>query len=938
MRLFLRKLLIVILLGIFSLGAVVPVYSQGLASLPSWQKGAIIPDYKPFLLKGLRYFPEDPYRFDFIVEPGDTLLSEDDLRNESSRLIKQFLTSLTIPVEDVWVNLSPLATEEVIPNQFGLTEMGRDLLLQDYELKQLSAMLMNPDQVIGKEFWSRVYARIHETLGNTDIPVDLFHKIWIVPEFADVQVRNNTVVVTKSRMKVMLAQDYKAQRFADQAHSFVTPEDKIVTQVMHSIILPEVEREINEGYRFARLRQIYNSYVLAVWMKRKIKSALTLQYVDQQKVVGIENGEHDAAQSVWRRYVKALQAGAFSLIREEQDIVSGDLIPRRYFSGGVDWTKMDESQNEIMGISFSAVSDKAMRVAVRMDPQGEPRVSSSPVPLLAHNQAVVSLEDRINLEAHFSLEDGQVALALQGKNWTFDRKGAFYYSFLSEDTECRISTLDRTEKNKGGYDKLIQRQVAALELAAQAGLGPRLLDYGLTADEDYYFLLERKTSIAVDTLDVMPGGYASFVDKKLIKEFLVKIHNEGILFESVEPKSLIVVVNADGKKELWFRDSQLVWPSLENPSSVNDEIKRKLRFAVKKWPQEIHQFFEESFAEIASEFGNKEKTGNDYWHRSSDEEDSESALLAISVNMLESQRNAGLIFSESVLGKPKLFLNGHEGVLVGQGESAYIFSVDSKIYRIGKRVRSDQYIMRDYSFIEKVRSFLVAALVDAGPRVFGFGLTADGSHFYLAVEYWEGTSLDQLTQDKIIYLVGEGHEIIEDFFQKMYKNGVFLPDFSIGNIFLKVNEDDSQELKFVDAESVTYSYTDPLALSLQVQEAIDNDWLKRAPLLWRAFRMINARFIKKFEGINYSKDHWGHAKNKGVDRAQKAEPASKADMPGGIDLNDQAMLINEFGDSDIMQPLPTMSEPLFDGVLLGFKPVILGVNPLGDIYAFADHP
>ena len=42
-------------------------------------------------------------------------------------------------------------------NEFGQTEMGRDLLAQDYMLKQLTASLMYPEKELGQEFWNRVY-------------------------------------------------------------------------------------------------------------------------------------------------------------------------------------------------------------------------------------------------------------------------------------------------------------------------------------------------------------------------------------------------------------------------------------------------------------------------------------------------------------------------------------------------------------------------------------------------------------------------------------------------------------------------------------------------------------------------------------------------------------------------------------------------------------
>jgi len=99
------------------------------------------PEFNPPILKGIKVHSDNPFRFDFILDKGDSRLGQDQLKDESSKLIKYFLASLTIPEKDLWVNLSPYEKDRIIPNSFGLTEMGRDLLAEDYMLKQITASL-----------------------------------------------------------------------------------------------------------------------------------------------------------------------------------------------------------------------------------------------------------------------------------------------------------------------------------------------------------------------------------------------------------------------------------------------------------------------------------------------------------------------------------------------------------------------------------------------------------------------------------------------------------------------------------------------------------------------------------------------------------------------------------------------------------------------------
>ena len=166
--------------------------------------------YTPACLKGIKIDPENPLKFDFIIDSGKDELTGKDLEEESNKLIKYFLATLTIPEEDLWVNLSPYESDRIIPEGFGFTEMGRDLLAQDYMLKQLVASLIYPEQDLGQEFWQRVYDRAAKEYGTTNIPINTFNKVWIVPQDALVVEHNGSAFVVDSHLKVMLEEDYLA--------------------------------------------------------------------------------------------------------------------------------------------------------------------------------------------------------------------------------------------------------------------------------------------------------------------------------------------------------------------------------------------------------------------------------------------------------------------------------------------------------------------------------------------------------------------------------------------------------------------------------------------------------------------------------------------------------------------------------------------------------
>lgn len=299
--------------------------------------------HRPVHLHGLRIHPEHPLKFDFIVRDTDAGLPDDAFRGESEKLIKYFLAAVTIPDDQMWVNLSPYEEGRVISAGLGSTEMGRDLLAQDYILKQLSASLLYPEEELGREFWQRIYRRVYQTFGTTDIPVSTFNKVWIVPDRAVVLEHEGAAYVVERHLKVMLEADYAASdyvraegRLPAEAASG-SPADELTAQIVREIIIPEIEREVNEGRTFANLRQIYNAMILATWYKRKLKgSLLSRVYADRQKTRGIALADPATVrEQIYDRYLEAFRKGVYDLIREDQDPATQEPVPRRYFSGGL---------------------------------------------------------------------------------------------------------------------------------------------------------------------------------------------------------------------------------------------------------------------------------------------------------------------------------------------------------------------------------------------------------------------------------------------------------------------------------------------------------------------------------------------------------------------------------------------------------------------------
>jgi len=318
---------------IFILLAGTHVYADDIPS--SFQLGRRLlesPVYQPPTLKGLVIDNKNPCHFKFLIDTGDSELYGEDLKEESEKLIRYFLTAVTVAQDDIWVNLSPYEQNRIVPEEFGRTEMAQGLLSQDFLLKQLAASLTYPETEQGKKYWDEVIQNSKVKRQNKGVSllqgVNDFNKVWIVPGRTMVHECGNCALIAKKELKVMLDSDYMALRENRCAV------DKVSSQAMREFIIPRIEREISNGRNFALLRQIHSAVILALWYKQRLKqSILNKIYADKNKMEGVGAKDQAAAEKIYARYVEAFKVGAYDYIRKEGG-PPGCRAKRRYFSGG----------------------------------------------------------------------------------------------------------------------------------------------------------------------------------------------------------------------------------------------------------------------------------------------------------------------------------------------------------------------------------------------------------------------------------------------------------------------------------------------------------------------------------------------------------------------------------------------------------------------------
>ncbi len=322
------------------------------------------PAFTPLTIKGLKLYSDDPFKFDFLIEEGDTSYSDARLKEEAQKLVDYFLVSLTIPEDDLWVNFSPYEQDRIIPSELSRTGMGKDMLEQDYILKQLASSLTYPEKAPGKKYWNEINGAGATPRGRPgqaqgSVPTVNFQKIWIVPDKAVVYTDKDHAYVGEASLKVMMAEDYAAQnnyksplddtrgrqitdyklgndRLPSLRGGSKADDEAIAGNAFKRHILPLIEKEVNHGLHFARLRQMYKSLILATWFKRHLKeNIINRLYSDQKKIKGVDLADPQAKEKIYNQYLESCKKGVYDYIGRNVDAAAHKIGRQRYFSGGL---------------------------------------------------------------------------------------------------------------------------------------------------------------------------------------------------------------------------------------------------------------------------------------------------------------------------------------------------------------------------------------------------------------------------------------------------------------------------------------------------------------------------------------------------------------------------------------------------------------------------
>lgn len=220
--------------------------------------------FRPLHLRSISYDLRDE-RFSLLLDKGDNRsLKKQEIEAEARNLLDYFFVGISLPDDAFWVNLRPDSPHDIIDPLLGKTGFGRILLEADLQLKKDTARATDPRTPEGREYWDKLYHKAAELYGTQDMVIPTLTRPWIVPDEIVISESGDSAYIYKATLKVMLEQD---RLTGDGAYSFTDPREKELNEyssrLIRETIIPKLTREINAARRYAPLRQVYYSLILA---------------------------------------------------------------------------------------------------------------------------------------------------------------------------------------------------------------------------------------------------------------------------------------------------------------------------------------------------------------------------------------------------------------------------------------------------------------------------------------------------------------------------------------------------------------------------------------------------------------------------------------------------------------------------------------------------
>ncbi|MEK6733435.1 MAG: hypothetical protein AABY55_07395, partial [Candidatus Omnitrophota bacterium] len=259
----------------------------------------------------------------------------------------------------------------------------------------------------------------------------------------------------------------------------------ISEQLMKEIIIPAITKDINEDQRYAPLRQVYYSLILAEWYKRKVNRLASeptnrhtdkpahrptgtpanpyTPYINSGITAGLESSAPWSKDALFQEYLKSYTQGEYSI----KDTIFG--LKRMYFSGGIVMAFGDTANSSPIEIIPVAANSPVLVEDNSTLKYNLPIINQNGESLLVNSEVIIPGGESVALP--ISLEGAEIKEMPDGIKIyllpeAINKLKKLYTIICSRKVDVGISAIGLTRETSGGIavvDLVIPEKVFVME-------------------------------------------------------------------------------------------------------------------------------------------------------------------------------------------------------------------------------------------------------------------------------------------------------------------------------------------------------------------------------------------------------------------------------------------------------------------------------------------
>ncbi len=226
-----------------------------------------------------------------------------------------FFSALSLPEEELWVNLNVTSREgDILGKGLNFLDMGKVMLAADVELKRDVRRVFVETGIVDDVL------EIAERFPSMGQDWRFAPRFWIVPGEVEIEENDRVMHIRSCSLDVKVALQEPHDKVEEQFNRFVA-------ERIEKKVIPRLREIVNTDRRYMLLRQVLYAVVVAKWYKEHAREAngRFSEYIDSGAIEGLKARPWSRRQFL-NEYLRLYKLGTIDSPLDDLEVVGGGIM------------------------------------------------------------------------------------------------------------------------------------------------------------------------------------------------------------------------------------------------------------------------------------------------------------------------------------------------------------------------------------------------------------------------------------------------------------------------------------------------------------------------------------------------------------------------------------------------------------------------------------